>query len=264
MERSTSAATGLKNFRKWSTVANSGTQIGPFVPMKLPYDLAPAENGHTIALMKALHPTLGIVLDLQNQDSVYSAANTGVVRQRVTHESKVIPSVHTVARFCDAADAWLRQHPDTLVGVHCHYGFNRTGFLLVSYLVEREKWDVDVAIAAFAESRPPGIKHQNFIDELRQRYATTPEKPNSSEARTATTAPSPVKSLDAASSAVRLPQESARDLQSSTNTWWRKWPWARENWAAILVASMSMAIAARILLPRVASGFPPSPIRAPV
>lgn len=178
LERSTSAATGLKNFRKWSTVANSGTPIGRFVPMKLPYDLAPTENGHTIALMKALHPKLGIVLDLQNQDSVYSAADTGVVRQRVTHESKVIPSVHTVARFCDATDAWLRQHPDTLVGVHCHYGFNRTGFLLISYLVERKNWDVNAAIAAFAESRPPGIKHQNFVDELRRRYTTTPEQPS--------------------------------------------------------------------------------------
>mmetsp|Transcript_26915 Transcript_26915/g.60167 ORF Transcript_26915/g.60167 Transcript_26915/m.60167 type:complete len:187 (+) Transcript_26915:488-1048(+) len=56
------------------------------------------------------------------------------------------------------------------IAVHCHYGFNRTGFLIVSYLVEEENWRVDDAIAAFAASRPPGIKHGHFTDELRARY----------------------------------------------------------------------------------------------
>jgi hypothetical protein len=41
------------------------------------------------------------------------------------------------------------------IAVHCHYGFNRTGFLIVAYLVEEEKWDVDRAIDEFAICRPP-------------------------------------------------------------------------------------------------------------
>ena len=84
------------------------------------------------------------------------------------------------------------------IAVHCHYGFNRTGFLVVSYLVEVEKWDVDAAINTFAKSKVgvactqltkasfffkldispfeqvPGIKHAHFRDELRRRYQKTP------------------------------------------------------------------------------------------
>ena len=171
LSRTPTADTGLKNYTKWSKVANSGKLLSRFVPMKLPYDLAPSSSMHNMAMMKRKYPNLSVVLDLQNQEGVYDVAGTGVERQRVTHESKVIPSLKTVAGFIDAASAWLARVPGTLVAVHCHYGFNRTGFLLVSYLVEREGWDVDAAIAAFAESRPPGIKHQHFKDELRRRYA---------------------------------------------------------------------------------------------
>jgi protein-tyrosine phosphatase len=206
--------------------------------MKLPYDLAPPESAHNVASVKTKHPTLGIVLDLQNQDNVYSVAGTGVARQRVTHESKILPSLDTVAGFCDAAGEWLARHPNTLVAVHCHYGFNRTGFLLVSYLVEREGWGVDTAIAAFEESRPPGIKHQTFKDELRRRYATTPtllaaEVP-AAEQLAAEGPPRPHSPTAAAAAATR----------SAKPRWcFFQRPWAREEWAAALVASAAVALA---------------------
>lgn len=60
--------------------------------------------------------------------------------------------------------------PRPVVGVHCHYGFNRTGFLIVSYLIERLGFRVQDAIDEFERQRPPGIRHGHFIDTLFVRY----------------------------------------------------------------------------------------------
>ena len=57
-----------------------------------------------------------------------------------------------------------------LIGVHCHYGFNRTGFFIASYLIERESYTVQQAIDIFTEKRPPGIRHEHFVDTLFGRY----------------------------------------------------------------------------------------------
>ena len=59
---------------------------------------------------------------------------------------------------------------DELIGVHCHYGFNRTGFFVVSYLVERLEYKLQDAINEFRRARPPGIRHEHFVDALFVRY----------------------------------------------------------------------------------------------
>jgi protein-tyrosine phosphatase len=56
------------------------------------------------------------------------------------------------------------------IGVHCHYGYNRTGFFIVCYLIEKEGYRVQEAIDEFAKQRPPGIRHDHFIDTLFVRY----------------------------------------------------------------------------------------------
>lgn len=57
------------------------------------------------------------------------------------------------------------------VGVHCHYGFNRTGYFIVCYLVERCGLQVQQALDVFAKARPNGIRHSHFIDRLALRYS---------------------------------------------------------------------------------------------
>ena len=53
----------------------------------------------------------------------------------------------------------------------CHAGFNRTGFVVCSYLVQACGLAVDEALEAFAAARPPGVKHERFVAELHERYA---------------------------------------------------------------------------------------------
>lgn len=64
-----------------------------------------------------------------------------------------------------------------IVGVHCTHGFNRTGFLIAAYLVEKYDYDIAAAIQTFASARPPGIYKQDYINELFRRYGDEDDEP---------------------------------------------------------------------------------------
>lgn len=94
--------------------------------------------------------------------------------------SKIPPTPEEVAGFIELVDriredqkklaqeeGWQADH---VIGVHCHYGFNRTGYFVVSYLVERCGFSVQDAIETFAEARPNGIRHSHFLDRLYVTY----------------------------------------------------------------------------------------------
>ena len=38
-----------------------------------------------------------------------------------------------------------------VIGVHCTHGYNRTGFLIIAYLVEKEDWSLEAAVSVFAK-----------------------------------------------------------------------------------------------------------------
>lgn len=54
--------------------------------------------------------------------------------------------------------------------VHCTHGFNRTGFMLCSYLVRQAGMPVWKAVLEFAAARPPGIYKAYYIRELFKRF----------------------------------------------------------------------------------------------
>lgn len=80
------------------------------------------------------------------------------------------PSPDQTARFIQVVDDFVSKNPLELVAVHCTHGFNRTGFLISSYLVEKHEFAVDAAIQMFAKARPPGIYKQDYIKELYRKY----------------------------------------------------------------------------------------------
>uniref|UniRef100_A0A8K9X6Q3 RNA guanylyltransferase and 5'-phosphatase n=1 Tax=Oncorhynchus mykiss TaxID=8022 RepID=A0A8K9X6Q3_ONCMY len=78
---------------------------------------------------------MGLLVDLTNTTDFYSMTPTRS-RTRVLHQCLSLSSP---------------------TGVHCTYGFNRTGFLICAYLVEKMDWSIEAAVAAFAQARAPGI-----------------------------------------------------------------------------------------------------------
>lgn len=87
--------------------------------------------------------------------------------------SKIPPTRDEVAGFIELVDQIRveRGHDESrTIACHCHYGFNRTGFFVCCYLIERMNFGVEEAVEAFKAARSPGIKHPHFLTELSDRY----------------------------------------------------------------------------------------------
>nr|GMD51183.1 mRNA-capping enzyme-like isoform X1 [Ipomoea batatas] len=59
-----------------------------------------------------------------------------------------------------------QKHSKKYILVHCTHGHNRTGYMIVHYLMRTLPISVTQAIQIFAESRPPGIYKSDYIDAL--------------------------------------------------------------------------------------------------
>lgn len=117
---------------------------------------------------------MGIWIDLTNTKRFYDRRD---VESRDCRYMKMqcrghgeTPSVEQTQAFIEIVDQFITENPMQIIGVHCTHGFNRTGFLIVSYMVERMDCSVEAALAAFAHARPPGIYKADYIKELFRRY----------------------------------------------------------------------------------------------
>lgn len=105
------------------------------------------------------------------------------------------PSRKEVGRFVQLVDNFICKNPDKCIAVHCTHGFNRTGFLIASFLVERLRYNVGEAVEMFVRGRydeidnileiliilwycrPPGIYRANYVRELFRRYGNVANLP---------------------------------------------------------------------------------------
>ena len=177
----------VKNPKKWRGVEKWGKPIrGKILPMKLLNDLD--DTNHTVSNLKTHWPKLHTIVDLQNDQWSYSVGNVPVkhvplrfgtllsilsfrktiLKLELRAVSKKCPSEHQVASFIKIMRELVKEEGQ--VAVHCHYGFNRTGFLIVCFMVEVWNMSVHDAIRTFSEHRSPGIKHEHFMNELIKRY----------------------------------------------------------------------------------------------
>lgn len=63
------------------------------------------------------------------------------------------PSLEQTETFVELVHNFISRYPLDSIAVHCTHGFNRTGFLIVSYMVKRMDYGVEKALGMFAESR---------------------------------------------------------------------------------------------------------------
>lgn len=87
------------------------------------------------------------------------------------------PSDEQTRTFVQVCKNFIAQNPLEIIGIHCTHGFNRTGFLIISYLVENDGTSVDAGLAKFATARPPGIYKEDYIRELFRRYDDIEDAP---------------------------------------------------------------------------------------
>lgn len=185
----------VKNLEKWQKVQPVSPPIaGIFRGMKT---LREVDEDHTPkifvqkwAAKNGVEQGIRMVVDISHESPVYDPKGLeagGIEYHKFPTVSKLPPSVEEVRAYItliDALRAQLAKEEDcrgATIGTHCHYGYNRTGFFMVCYMVEKLGYKVQDAIAEFKAKREPGIRHEHFIDELFVRYSGLQRRPTLSE-----------------------------------------------------------------------------------
>ncbi|CAD6443986.1 a92146cc-d99e-499b-8b75-7953b6838ff7 [Sclerotinia trifoliorum] len=179
---STSGKWDVKNLAKWQAVAPVSEPIaGVFRAMKTLREVDDTHCPEVFVSDWGEH--IKDIVDISHESPVYDPRGLekgGIRYHKFPTVSKIPPTSDEVVTFINLIDR-LRDEQEArkknegvdgewFVGVHCHYGFNRTGYFIVCYLVERCGYGVQEAIDEFAKRRPKGIKHAHFMDRLFVRY----------------------------------------------------------------------------------------------
>lgn len=170
---STEGKWDVKNLAKWQAVAPVSAPIaGIFRAMKT---LREIDDAHCPEVfVRNWAGRLKAVVDISYETPIYDPRGLdsgGIEYHKFPTVSKIPPTAGEVQDFVKLIDR-IRQTGSSatsthaLIGVHCHYGFNRTGFFICSYLIEKEHYSVQQAIDEFQAQRPPGIRHDHFLDTL--------------------------------------------------------------------------------------------------
>lgn len=176
---------------RWLNCPRKGQLIDEkFLPFKTPlseaYDSQVPEESRfppsmLLASLSSLKLKMGLWIDLTNTDRFYDKK---VVEEREIRYLKLqcrghgeCPTEEQTRTFIQVCQKFISMNPLHIIGIHCTHGFNRTGFLIASYLVENKSWSVDAAIRAFAQARPPGIYKADYLRELFKRYGDVDDTP---------------------------------------------------------------------------------------
>ena len=164
----------VKNLAKWQAVNPvSEPIVDIFRAMKT---LREVDDIHSPAVFVSNWGSkIKAIVDISHESPVYNPQgldNGGVEYHKFPTVSKIPPTVDEVKDFIALIDHLRTSGANDrrLIGVHCHYGYNRTGFFICCYLIERMGFSVQGALDEFQARRPPGIRHDHFIDTLFVRY----------------------------------------------------------------------------------------------
>lgn len=179
---STAGKWDVKNLAKWQAVVPVSAPIsGVFRAMKT---LREVDDTHCPdVFVRTYGDQIKDIIDISHESPVYDPRGLergGVHYHKLPTVSKIPPTSAEVGEFIALVDNLRTEQEkrskeenwgkEFYIGVHCHYGFNRTGYFIVCYLVERCGFSVQGALDEFRIRRPKGIKHAHFMDQLFVRY----------------------------------------------------------------------------------------------
>lgn len=116
-------------------------------------------------------PKLGLVVDLTNTNRYYDAGvfkSKGIQYKKIHCPGQVVPADSILKEFFSTVDAFLSEsgEHDSLVGVHCTHGLNRTGYFICRYLNLRMGFHPLEAISAFERARGHKIERGPYIQDI--------------------------------------------------------------------------------------------------
>ncbi|XP_068640483.1 uncharacterized protein [Aristolochia californica] len=165
----------------WLDCPKFGQNIGHIIPSKVPLGESFnefVEPGKRYSLKQVIHRQrvlgrdLGMVIDLTNTSRYYPASDwkkQGIKHVKIPCKGRdAVPDNESVNQFVhEVSQFYFRQkHLKKYVFVHCTHGHNRTGFMIIHFLMRSQP----ISVTEFAAARPPGIYKQDYIDALYRFY----------------------------------------------------------------------------------------------
>ena len=122
-------------------------------------------------------------MDLTNTEKYYDSKDWGqtIAYQKFRCAGRTVPDKQYTHALFDKISAQTKMleeksgkhdQPSKFgIGIHCTHGVNRTGFIIISYLIEMRKYSLAQAFSEFEQSRFPHKIDKNYlIDELYKNY----------------------------------------------------------------------------------------------
>ncbi|XP_010490580.1 PREDICTED: mRNA-capping enzyme-like [Camelina sativa] len=164
----------------WKDCPRFGQNIGCIIPSKVPLsesysDALHPDNIYTFKQWLANNNTrkLGLVIDLTNTTRYYhpsrELSQEGIEHVKIPCSGRdAVPDNSSVNTFVSQVYQFEKHNrSNKYVLVHCTHGHNRTGFMIVHYLMRsRPMMTVTLALKTFSDARPPGIYKPDYIDAL--------------------------------------------------------------------------------------------------
>lgn len=182
---------GRKLPEGWLNCPNFGQPIECMIPSKVPLDesysdLVPPGRRYSskqvINSLRVKKMELGLVIDLTNSTRYYSPSSwltQGIKHRKIACVGRdAVPDPASVNEFVYEVDQFISRQKNSkkYILVHCTHGHNRTGFMIINYLMRYvPSMNVSKAITIFAQSRYPGIYKKDYIDALYKIYHEIPE-----------------------------------------------------------------------------------------
>lgn len=198
----TSGKWDVKNIEKWKAVLPVSEPIavdsstGPNGLFRALKTMREQDDEHNpTVFLEKWADKIYAVIDISHDAPVYDAKSLekgGVEYHKFPTVSKIPPTPVEVQDFCSLVDKLVAERDaktaeggddsnggigdpkssgKRAIAVHCHYGYNRTGFFICSYLISKKGFGVQEAIDEFKKAKPPGIRHEHFLDVLWLRYS---------------------------------------------------------------------------------------------
>lgn len=171
----------------WIDCPAVGQPLANLIPSKVPLgeafnDCIPPGRRYSSKQVahqqRVLNRELGLIIDLTNTTRYYHPTdwvNKGIKYFKIACKGRdAVPDNESVNNFVYEALRFFHNHKqmpqNKYILVHCTHGHNRTGFMIVNYLVRIHNMTVKEAVQRFAAARPPGIYKQEYIDALFRFY----------------------------------------------------------------------------------------------
>ncbi|KQJ88929.1 hypothetical protein BRADI_4g22137v3 [Brachypodium distachyon] len=165
----------------WLDCPGFGEPIDRIIPSKVPLDetfnesVPPGKrysSKQVIGKQRKAGRDIGLVIDLTNTSRYYSPAEwtkQGTKHVKIPCKGRdTVPDNESVNEFVYEVMMFLERQKQSkspkYVLVHCTHGHNRTGFMIIHYLMRTHISSVAEAINIFAKRRPPEWKRPSDLD----------------------------------------------------------------------------------------------------